>query len=189
MIRIAVPDDASANPHAYAASHHARSIMAAAGNFAMTVYRDSMLSLREFEGARLRMAEINGCLICQQFRAARDAAEMLAGTGARPERFVGNNGDAPDEAFVAALAEWRTSPLFTTRERLAVEFAERFAEEPKVLAVDEDFWARMHANFSDAEIMDLSHCVAAWMGLGRIAHVLGFDSVCTTTPVEAAAAA
>lgn len=189
MIRIAMPEDASANPHGFAARTHAKSIMAAAGNFATTVYRDSMLSLREFEAARLRTAEINGCVICQQFRTARDGADMLAGTGARPERFVANNGEAPDEAFVAALAEWRTSPLFTDRERLAVEFAERFAEEPKVLAADEDFWSRMHASFSDAEIIDLSHCVAAWMGLGRIAHVLGFDSVCTTVPAEEAAAA
>jgi len=47
-----------------------------------------------------------------------------------------------------------------------------------MIAADEDFWARAHALFSDAEIVDLAHSVAAWVGLGRVAHVLGFDSVC-----------
>ena len=60
----------------------------------------------------------------------------------------------------------------------AIEFAERFAQEPKSIAQDEDFWERAHALFSDEEIVDLAHSVAAWVGLGRVAHVLGFDSVC-----------
>ena len=52
------------------------------------------------------------------------------------------------------------------RERAAIEFAERFAEEPKVLADDEDFWVCAHALFSDGELVDLAHSVAAWVGLG-----------------------
>lgn len=62
----------------------------------------------------------------------------------RPAHHVADNGPAPDEAFVAAIPHWRTSSLFDERERLALEFAERFAQEPKVLAADEDFWARMN---------------------------------------------
>ena len=89
-----------------------------------------------------------------------------------------DNGPAPDEAFYEAIAEWRTSPVFSERERLAIEFAERFGTEPQALAGDEAFWARMNAAFSDAEIVDLAHCTAAWAGLGRVAHVLGFDTVC-----------
>lgn len=186
MIRIAIPDAAPDGPHAFAQRAHAPAIMAAAGAFSAAVYRCSVLSLREFEAARLRIAQINGCLMCQQFRTARDAANMLAGTGARPARHVGDNGPAPDEAFVAAIPDWRTSGIFSDRERLAIEFAERFAEEPKVLAADEDFWARMHAGFSDTDIVDLAHCVAAWTGLGRVAHVLGFDSVCAPWMAELA---
>ena len=31
---------------------------------------------------------------------------------------------------------------------------------------------------SDAEITDLTYCIACWMGMGRVAHVLGLDQNC-----------
>lgn len=185
MIRIDIPAEDAANPYGYAARAHGRQIMAAADVFSKAVYQHSILSLREFEGARSRIAQINGCIVCQQFRAAKDAPSMFAATGVRPDHLVSDNGPAPDEAFYAVVEQWRTSPLFSPRERTAIEFAERFAEEPKVIADDEDFWERAHALFSDAEIVDLAHSVAAWTGLGRVVHVLGFDSVCL--PFTAAA--
>jgi alkylhydroperoxidase family enzyme len=178
MIRIDIPDEDAANPYGYAARAHGGAIMAAADGFSKAVYQHSALSLREFEGARSRIAQINGCIVCQQFRAAKDAPSMFAATGVRPDHLISDNGPAPDEAFYADVPQWRVSQQFSPRERLAIEFAERFAEEPKVIADDEDFWARAHAQFSDAEIVDLAHSVAAWVGLGRVAHVLGFDSVC-----------
>jgi len=178
MTRISLPPEDANDPYGYAARTHAREIMAAAGDFSKAVYQHSGLSLREFEAARTRIAQLNGCLICQQFRAARDAPSMFAATGVRPDHLVSDNGPAPDEAFYAAVEQWEASALFSPRERLALEFAERFAQEPKLIAQDEAFWSRAHALFSDAEIVDLAHCVAAWMGLGRVAHVLGFDTVC-----------
>lgn len=189
MIRITVPDTDGHDPYGFAGRTHAREIMAAAGDFSKTVYRHSSLSLREFEGARARTAEINGCIVCQQFRAARDAGAMFAASGVRPDHLISDNGPAPDEAFYAAVPEWRSATAFNPRERLAIEFAERFAEEPKVLAADEDFWSRAHALFSDSELVDLAHCVAAWIGLGRVAHILGFDSVCLPLAASADAAA
>lgn len=188
MIRIDVPAAQSHDPYGFAGANHAREIMAAAGGFSKAVYTHSRLSLREFEGARSRTAAINGCLICQAFRAARDTPAMFAGNGVRPPHLVSDNGPAPDEAFYAAVSEWRTSPLFSDRERLAIEFAERFAEEPKALSADEDFWTRAHAAFDDGEIVDLAHSVASWVGLGRVAHVLGFDTVCLPFAAEAEAA-
>ncbi len=178
MIRIDVPAEQAHDPYRYAGTHHAPEIMRAAGGFSKAVYTHSRLSLREFEGARARTAEINGCIICQAFRAARDTPAMFAASGTRPPHLVSDNGPVPDEAFYAAVADWRISPVFSDRERLAIEFAERFAEEPKVLAADEGFWSRAHAAFADGEIVDLAHCVASWVGLGRVAHVLGFDTVC-----------
>ncbi|QGP81287.1 carboxymuconolactone decarboxylase family protein [Sphingobium sp. CAP-1] len=177
-MRIDIPNEHAANPYGYAAQAHGRQLMASADAFSKAVYQHSILSLREFEGARSRIAQINGCIVCQQFRAARDAPSMFAATGVRPDHLVCDNGPAPDEAFYAAVSQWRISPLFSPRERIAIEFAERFAEEPKMIADDEDFWERAHALFSDTEIVDLAHSVAAWIGLGRVAHVLGFDSVC-----------
>lgn len=186
MLKIEVPADRADNPYQFAADTHARDIMAAGGAFAHAVYKHSTLSLREFEAARSRIAQINGCQICQQFRAARDLDAMFSAVGVRVDQTVAGNGPAPDEAFYAAVEHWRDADLFNERERLALEFAERFAQEPKVLAADQEFWARMKARFSDGEIVDLAHCVAAWMGLGRVAHVLGFDSVCAPFVATAA---
>lgn len=178
MVRISIPDDQAHDPYGFAAKTHATSIMGKAAAFSKAVYSDSQLSLREFEGARMRTAQLNGCQICQDFRSARDADAMFRVAGEPAARTIAANGPAPDEAYYAAVADWRTSDVFSPRERLAIEFAERFAEEPKVLARDEAFWQRMHSAFSDGEIVDLAHCVAAWVGMGRVAHVLGFDSVC-----------
>jgi alkylhydroperoxidase family enzyme len=44
----------------------------AAAAFATSVYSDSTLGLREFEAARLRVAKINGCLNCSDWRTERD---------------------------------------------------------------------------------------------------------------------
>lgn len=186
MIRITIPEGQGRDPYGFASRTHARPIMAAAGAFSAAVYRESALSLREFEGARMRTAQINGCQVCRDFRAARDAPAMFKVPGETPARMVTDNGPAPDEAFYEQVANWRTGSAFSDRERLAIEFAERFAEEPQVLSQDEGFWTRMHAAFGDAEIVDLAHCVAAWIGLGRVAHVLGFDTVCLMPSAEAA---
>lgn len=179
MLKIDVPAEQADNPYAFAAQNHAKEIMAAAAAFSQAVYTHSKLSLREFEAGRALIADINGCLICQKFRAARDVQSIVSGLGIRPDQTVVGNGPAPDEAFYAAVKDWRNSDMFNERERLVLEYAERFATVPKELAADHAFWAKMKAQFSDAEIVDLAHCVAAWMGLGRTAHVLGFDSVCT----------
>ena len=181
MIRIDVPPSEAADPHGFAARVHGRELMAAGGQFAKAVYQHSVLSLREFEGARTRIAQLNGCIICQQFRAARDAAGMFAANGVRPEHLVTDNGPAPDEAFYAAVEQWRTASLFSERERLAIEFAERFAEEPKVIAADEDFWARAAEHFSDELMTDLALSCAMWLGMGRMQRALDIGQACKIT--------
>lgn len=186
-IRIDVPLGGG-DPYSFATQNLAPEIMTAGGDFSRAVYSESKLSLREFEGLRIRIADINGCKICIGFRAARDARAMFTAARMEPARIVTDNGPAPDEAFYAAVNHWRGSDLFTPRERIAIEFAERFAQEPKVLSADEDFWSRAKALFSDAEIVDMAHCAAAFMGLGRVAHVLGFDNVCLPYAPEPALA-
>ncbi|MGH6633117.1 MAG: carboxymuconolactone decarboxylase family protein [Sphingopyxis sp.] len=175
-MRIDIPSDRAHDPYGYAGEQLVPELMSAAGDFSKAVYQHSRLSLREFEGARARTAELNGCLICQRFRAARDLGGVFSGIGTRAT--VADNGPAPDEAFYEAVNQWRTATLFSPREVLTIEFAELFGTDPKELAENEIFWERMRANFSDAEIADLAHCVASWVGLGRVAHVLGFDEVC-----------
>lgn len=62
------------------------------------------------------------------------------------------------------------------RQRLAIEYAERFAIDHA--ALDDAFFERLRHFFSDEEILDLTLCVAVFLGLGRSLTVLGVDQSC-----------
>lgn len=179
MARVHVPEANAGNPYAYALGHYAPELAAAGGGFAQAVYQSSRLPLRVLEAARYRTAEINGCMVCQSMRAARHVDQFLgAGGGDVAQSIVARGGAQPDEAFYAAIATWRDSDQFSERERLALEHAERMAEDPHGFAADEAYWTRLHRAFDDHEIVDLTLSIAAWMAMGRVTHVLELDTVC-----------
>lgn len=185
MPRIAIPDSAD-DPMAYAFSL-APEAGAAAAAYSLSVYQNCQLSLRELEGARFRTAQINGCHVCQRFRAARDLAAHVERSGGTGETRVLCDGDKPDEAFYASVPNWRTAPGLSTRERLVIELAERMGERPHSMEGDEEFWNRMHAAFTDRDIVDATLAISSWIALGRVAHTLEFDTVCLPTFDSAAA--
>lgn len=39
-------------------------------------------------------------------------------------------------------------------------------------------WARLHAVFSDDELVQLGLCVGAWLAFGRLNRVFGVDEAC-----------
>lgn len=123
------------------------------GAFSEAVYGNTQLALREREAARWTIALINDCVVCQDTR-ARDAQEH-----------------GVDEGFYAEVASWATSSELSERERLAAEFAQRFALDHQ--AMDDAFWARMHEAFADDELADLSICCGMFLGLGRTLAVVG----------------
>jgi alkylhydroperoxidase family enzyme len=131
----------------------------AAAKFSAAVYEHSTLSLREFESARTRIAQVNHCLFCLDWRTERD-------------------GEKVDESLYDEVAHWRDATSLSDRERLAAEYAERFADDHLSLDADEDFWARMKSAYSDEEIIELSMCIGSWIAFGRLNHVLGIDAVC-----------
>jgi alkylhydroperoxidase family enzyme len=61
---------------------------------------------------------------------------------------------------------------------LAIDFAHKLDLDPQGLAADVEFWRSFKAVFSEEEIVELGHCIACWMGLGRVIHALGLDTVC-----------
>jgi alkylhydroperoxidase family enzyme len=128
------------------------------------VYSDSALSLREFEAARISMAQINDCLLCQNWRSARDVKSRA------------DEADTIDEEFYAHLLGDLSWDGFSERERLAAEFAQRYAEDH--VNMDDDLWNRMHANYSDDEIVDLAVCVGSWLAYGRFNRVFDIDGGC-----------
>jgi alkylhydroperoxidase family enzyme len=145
------------------------------------VYQESTLSLREAEAARMRIAHINGCLLCQNFRVAEDLGDLMQRVHSSDQApNVSNRGDAPPPDLYTAVPNWRESSLFSDRERLAIEYAERVALAPEELPHDDEFWARLRRHFDDGEIVDLSYSVTTWIASGRFVHVLGLDGACPT---------
>ncbi|MEY2568185.1 MAG: hypothetical protein QOE35_2714 [Actinomycetota bacterium] len=160
MPRIDVPVDK--DPLVFLWTERARSLTSTAGAFSDAVYKRSTLPLREFEAARTRIAQINDCTICRGWRTARDVVGWSDDPDAVPEAFYANVG-----------ADWDG---FSEREMLAAQFAERFALDH--LGMDDAFWSRLHAAFTDDELVDLGLCVGAWIAFGRLNRVFDVDGAC-----------
>ncbi|WP_321822310.1 MULTISPECIES: carboxymuconolactone decarboxylase family protein [unclassified Burkholderia] len=125
------------------------------------VYGKSRLPMRVREAARMRIAEANECQLCRNTRDAQGQANGV------------------DDALYEHVVEWRTWPGYSERERLAIEFAERFALDHVALSADDDFWMRLRVAFEDAEIVDLGICCALWVGAGRAMRVLDVGQSCS----------
>ena len=123
------------------------------GALSEAVYGNTQLALREREAARWTIALINHCEVCQDTR-ARDAE---------------TNG--VDEGFYADVAQWATTDALSEREKLAAEFAQRFALDH--LAMDDAFWSRLRSAYADDEIADLTICCGTFLGMGRALAVIG----------------
>ncbi len=133
----------------------------AAEHFNHVINSFSILPVRESEAARARMAHINQCEPCSEARVVDGQSYGL------------------DEAFYAGLDSKETRHAYSARERLAIEFAERFDAGKD--AFDEQFWSEMRLNFSSAEILDLAMSVAKWLAFGRMNAVFDLVPLC---PVE-----
>jgi alkylhydroperoxidase family enzyme len=130
----------------------------AAEHFSRVVQEQTILPPAVSEAARKRLADINHCIACQGARLPDGGTYGL------------------DEAFYEGVSDPTRRADYPDAERLAIEFAERFAQ--GVEAFDNEFWTRMHGQFTDAEIVDLTASCAKWLGFGRINAVLGLVPVC-----------
>ena len=116
--------------------------------------RHSILPEPMREAVRFRNALINGCLICQAYRAP---------------------GVLSDEQY-DAIGTGHEATVFDLREQMAIEYARRFATDHHSL--DDDWWAEFKEHFSDPEILDLTFFTGRFMAFGRLTHVLGLDDAC-----------
>jgi alkylhydroperoxidase family enzyme len=180
MANIAIPVSHREAPIGDLLKHYAPHLGPASLAFGDTVYQEISLPFRLVEAARYRTAQINGCLACQAFRAERDLGPLLERHGGNASHsFISRGDPTPDEEFYAEIESWRTSTKFSERERLAIDFAERMGIAPHAFDGDEGFWERMHANFDNAEIVELTLAIGCWIAMGRTLHALGIDpAVC-----------
>ncbi|MBV8357617.1 MAG: carboxymuconolactone decarboxylase family protein [Deltaproteobacteria bacterium] len=77
------------------------------------------------------------------------------------------------EEKIAAVAEYRTSSLFSDRERLALDFAEKMALDHQ--SIDDVFFSKLRAKFSDPEIIELGMAIGQYIGFGRLLMVLDVE--------------
>lgn len=178
-MRVFMPTEHQSDPSAHLLEDYPSKIIEAGIAYSLAAYQYSTLTLREFEGARARTAEINGCLLCQKFRAAQDLQGYINAVGGSVEKSILANGPAPNEPFYQHVSDWQQYANYSDRERLAIALAEGMGLNPQGIAVDEPFWAKAKKAFTDKEIIDLTYSISAWMGLGRAGHVLGMDGVCS----------
>src|SRR5579863_8000429 len=118
-------------------------------------YNKSILPVRVREAARMRIAQLNDCPVCLAFRAQSVKEQGVT------------------EDFYRHVGDHDAAGSYSQQERLAIEYAERFAVNH--LSIDDAFFMRLSECFSDAEILDLTICLAAFLGLGRMLRSLGID--------------
>lgn len=125
------------------------------------VYSQSALPARVREAARMRIAHLNDCAVCRGWRIPELAEQGV------------------DEELYAHVRDPDTG-AYSDQERLAIEFAERFALDHR--SIDDAFFGRLREQFTDAEILDLSICVGNWLAFGRLTMVLDLDEACAVRP-------
>ncbi len=138
-------------------------IGAGMARFVDAVYHKNRLPMRVRELARMVIALDNECVVCQN---TRDSGGGTAGG---------------DEDLYDPAAQWRTWPGYSDQERIAAEFAERFARDHTGLREDDDFWERSREHFSDELMTDLALSCAMWLGMGRMLRTLDIGQSCKIT--------
>ncbi|MDT7764351.1 MAG: hypothetical protein QOC63_3771 [Mycobacterium sp.] len=135
----------------------------AMARYTNAVYTKNRLPMRVRELARMVIALDNECVVCQN---TRDSDGIAAGV---------------DEDLYDHAAEWRAWPGYSAQERVAAEFAERFASDHTGLRDDESFWARCSEQFDEELLTDLALSCAMWLGMGRMLRTLDIGQSCTIT--------
>ena len=140
---------------------HAPVLGAALGGYSDAVYNKSRLPLRIREIARMNIALANECMVCQH---TRDTADPSL-----------------DEEFYDNVGAWSSWPGYSEAERVAAEFAERFATDHTGLRDDDEFWARCKEHFDDELIVELTLSCGLWLAAGRSMRVLDVGQTCRLT--------
>jgi len=118
---------------------------------ALQTYVDqSGLDAKLRELIKIRVSQINGCAYCLAMH-TRDARKM----GETDER-------------MHLLDAWREAPVFTARERAALEWAEAITLVAQTHVPDEAFEI-VRKQFSEKEIIDLTAAIAAINTWNRVA--------------------
>jgi alkylhydroperoxidase family enzyme len=164
--RITVPNDQHPTLYATTQAGSPTLVRNRLQSYEAAYYNDSTLTPRERDMARMRSVYEVDCNLC---------------AATRGENALPGYEDIPDELYEHVL-DWRTWDGFTCRERLAIEFAERYILDCEGMCDDDDLWARLKSNFDDAEVADLCILMGHWESSRRMLKLLvGSDNACEIT--------
>ena len=127
---------------------HRPEIAAPLEAFGLALREHRTLSPRLVELVRLRIAFHNQCRSCMAIR-YRDGVD-----------------DGVDEDLVCSLERPAEAADLTGQERVALDFADRFATDH--LSIDTDMYDRLRVHFDDGEIVELGLNCANFVGFGRL---------------------
>ena len=124
----------------------------------------SPIDPRLHELVRFRIADLNQCTTCLEYRRADSGV---------------------DEQTLAAVPGFATSPLFSDVEKQALRFTELFCTEST--AIGDELIADLERALGTAGVTDLALVIGKYLAMGRFMQVLGLDQACSVPELQAAA--
>lgn len=124
----------------------------------------SPLDPRTHELVRYRIAQLNQCTLCLDFR--------------RPDSGLG-------EDVLAEVGGFTTSDAFSEVEKAALTFAELFCTDSA--SIPDSLLAVLQQHLGPAGVADLALVVGKYLAMGRFMQVLGLDQACAIDPARLAA--
>ena len=126
----------------------------------------STLEWRLHELVRMRIALVNQCTVCMDWRTP---AAVEAGV---------------TDELLAGVTEAATSDAYSDAEKVAIEYAHRFATDSA--NIDDGLLDRLKQHFDSGEIVELTLVIGKYIAFGRFMQVLGLDQTCSVSDLTAA---
>jgi hypothetical protein len=74
------------------------------------------------------------------------------------------------------VAEWATWPGYSDADRVAIDYAEKFALDP--LSLDDAWFAKAKPYFTDKQLHGMALMIGAWIAFGRLQTVFDVHLSC-----------
>jgi alkylhydroperoxidase family enzyme len=126
----------------------------------------SPIDPRLHELVRYRVATINQCATCLEFRRSDSGLS---------------------DADLGQVATFATSDAFTDLEKAALRFTELFVTDST--SISDALIRQLEAGYGTAGLTDLALVVGKYLAMGRFMQVLGLDQACAIDPARLAAVA
>lgn len=124
----------------------------------------SPMDPRLHELVRYRIAQLNQCTLCLDFRRTDSGVT---------------------EELLAEVETYATSASFSDLERAALSFAEQFCTQSA--AIGDELLLTLQSHLGPAGVADLALVIGKYLAMGRFMQVLGLDQACAIDPARLAA--